>query len=135
MAYRPPVVQGPRGKGRGREVAEAQLRRQALAKALATRLQALMLQMAQRENPIIPPKPPFREHPAIPPREPFRGSPSVPPRPPLSGSPSIPPAGPFATAPHDPGLDPRVAGWVPPSAYDWIRQPGFYDEERGSRAF
>ena len=140
MAYRPPVVQSPRGKRKGREVAEAQLRRQALAKALSTRLQALMLQMAQRSQPIIPPKPPFREHPAIPPQGPFRGSPAIPPQPPLAPNPHIPPAGPFATQPLDPGFDPRVVdpNWVPPSAYDWIRQPGFYDEappSGNSRAF
>ena len=88
MAYRPARVPPP-NKRSPRGVVEAAARRQALAKALASRLQMLL---AAREQPILPPRAPISENPNIPP------------------------------------MDPRTQGWVPPSAYDWIRQPGFYDE-------
>lgn len=87
MAYKP-----PRG-----------VSRQALVAALIQRLSALL----GDENPIIPPRPPFRGESIVPPR--------VPPR----AQPVRPPMGP-----------PRTQGWVPPSARDWVRQPGFFTEDR-----
>lgn len=119
MAYSPPVRRGlPPG-----------VTKQALAKALMARL-AVLLQAAG-EEPVIPPRGappefirpparPFPPRPSIPPREPVSGSPVLPPRVPVSGTPALPPGygGQFS------------AGWVPPSARDWVRQPGFYNEDR-----
>ena len=123
MAYRPPVVRPRSAKRGGREVANAQMRRKALAQALASRIGMLLAQRQQPPQPMIPPGgpglPAGRRAPLIPPG--------------LSGSSFAAPPAPAQAFPPQGG-----PGWVPPSAYDWIRQPGFYEEATPSgnpRAF
>lgn len=118
MAYRPPIH---RGRANAQRL-KPQVSRQALIEALASRLAMLFGEEpaprdAPRENPIIPPRPPLRGQPHFPPRGPFRGEPVIPPR--------VPPR----ETPWDPPTEERTYV-APPSAWDWIRQPGFYDEDR-----
>ena len=119
MAYRPPVVRPRSTKRGGREVANAQMRRKALAQALASRITMLLAQQRQQQQqpqPMIPPGV------LGPPRPPV-----IPPG--LSGSSFAAPPAPAQAFPSQGG-----PGWVPPSAYDWIRQPGFYDEPSSGNA-
>lgn len=109
MAYRPPIYRGAP--------------RQALVQALVARLAMLL-----GEEPIIPPRPGPPEF-IRPPARPFPTRPSIPPRVPVSGSPVLPPRSPVSQAPSlPPWYGGVIEGWVPPSARDWVRQPGFFDE-------
>lgn len=123
MAYRPPVVRPSKSK-QARAAIEASYRRQALVKALAGRLQMLVSQMNENPGfPVLPPGRPFPEHPSIPPREDLPPGPALPPRSPGPSSPAIPPGfKPTYAAPD------YLPSWPPPSAADWRRMPGFYDE-------
>lgn len=122
MAYRPPIVSPKTHRGKSARAAlAAKERRTALVTALRDRLAAIVANMP-KQQPDLPPQQPFREQPIPPPQG------LLPPAVAAAPPPPPPPAAPF------PSQGPP--GWVPPSAFDWIRQPGFYDEPpSGDRRF
>lgn len=125
MAYRPPIVPPKRSKSRqAREAAQTSVRRTALAKALRERLLEFFALAAQQTQAAGRPAAMFRDEPV----------PVVPPRPPFRGSPHLPPDGLFPPGRTGPVIDPQIPrppqAAQPPSIYDWVRQPGFFAEDR-----
>lgn len=140
MAYRPPVVPPRRSRSReARAALEAQQRRAALVQALKARL-AVLFEMRAQPVPLPPGVVPRGPGPVadIPPRGPFRGEPVLPPE-------GVVPQGPGDQPDFLPGGERKpvatpvtpdwVPSWPPPSAADWRRMPGFYDEQRDDSRF